>query len=192
MAAGSAILVLTLAWAAGFVWFIAQTRLATPVETADAIVVLTGGAERVEVALRLLVEGRGKRLLISGTGGGAELRDFAGRTGLDAQAVADRVTLGYTATTTHGNALETAAWVQENHIGSLIVVTAYYHMPRAMLELSRTIRGTRLFAYPVLRSERNGLSRGVAARLLVEEYCKYLIVAAGVTGWTSSRGGRAT
>ena len=109
MAAGSAILVLTLAWAAGFVWFIAQTRLATPVETADAIVVLTGGAERVEVALRLLVEGRGKRLLISGTGGGAELRDFAGRMGLDAQAVADRVTLGYTATTTHGNALDDMA-----------------------------------------------------------------------------------
>lgn len=151
---------------------------------------LTGGAERIEVALRLLADGRAEKLLISGTGGGADLRGFASRAGVDAERFADRVTLGYSATTTHGNAAETAAWAKDNHIGSLIVVTAYYHMPRAMLEFRRVVRNVELLSFPVDRSQRNGLGRMLAARLLVEEYCKYLAVTVGVTDWLPPRAGR--
>lgn len=175
----------------GFIWFIQLTQqYAPPLPMADGIVALTGGAERIEVALRLMAEGKGGRLLISGAGGGADLRAFAMRAGLDAEPFADRVTLGYNATTTHGNAIETAAWALENRIGSLIVVTAYYHMPRAMLELRRSLPGVTLFESPVLRGKGTGPGWAVAARLLLEEYCKYLLVATGLSHWLPARARR--
>jgi uncharacterized SAM-binding protein YcdF (DUF218 family) len=157
---------------------------------ADGIVALTGGAQRIEVALHLLAEGRGGKLLISGAGGGADLRIFALRAGLDAEPFAARVTLDYNAATTHGNAVETAAWVRDNRIGSLIVVTAYYHMPRAMLELSTSLQGVALYAFPVPRVKGPGPPGALAFRLLAEEYCKYLVVYAGASGWLPARVGR--
>ena len=45
------------------------------------------------------------------------------------------VDLGFTAADTVGNARETATWAKSMGYDSLIVVTADYHMPRAMLEL---------------------------------------------------------
>ena len=57
-----------------------------------------------------------------------------------------------TAATTLGNAQETAEWSQAMRFDSLIVVTADYHMPRAMLELRGAMPDTRLTAYPVATS----------------------------------------
>ncbi len=74
----------------------------------------TGGPERVETALRLLAEGRADRLLLSGIGGGAELPELAHRAGVDPLPLATRVTIGRNATTTRGNAAETAAWARAN------------------------------------------------------------------------------
>ena len=73
---------------------------------------LTGGAERVETALRLLAEGRGRVLLVSGVGRGAELAELARRAGRGPGPVAARVTLGPRRHYTRGNAAETAAWAR--------------------------------------------------------------------------------
>ncbi len=90
----------------------------------DGIVAFTGGAGRVETALRLLAEGRGDKLLLSGIGGGAELARTGRLAGVDPVPLAARVTMGRNATTTRGNASETAAWARANDIHSLLVVTA--------------------------------------------------------------------
>ena len=105
---------------------------------------MTGGADRIEVGLRLLADNRAPILLISGIGGKADLPTLARGSGVDTAALADRVKLGRAATSTHGNALETAAWARDNGIGKLIVVTAWYHMPRALTELRRTVPGVAL------------------------------------------------
>lgn len=178
-------------WSAGFLWFIHMTRQqATLVGKADGIVVLTGGADRVEAALQLLLEGQAHRLLISGIGGGADLAVLARRSAGDISPLAERITLGRTATSTRGNALETASWVSNNRIGTLIVVTAYYHMPRALAELRRALPGVTLLAAPVLTpgsTAHPDAARGPSTRLLAEEYSKYLIALTGLTAWLPAR-----
>ena len=135
-----AVLLLPLAWLAGFAWFLtAATWRQLPPAHADGIVALTGGADRVEAALRLLAEGRARLLLISGVGRAAGFAELARRAGVPRR-LAPRVTLGRSALSTRGNATETAAWARGNHIRSLIVVTAAYHMPRALAELSTRCR----------------------------------------------------
>ena len=63
----------------------------------------------------------------------------------------------------------------------LIVVTADYHMPRAMLELNAVLRGAGITAQtyavptPALKA-RDWWRNPGAARLMVVEYCKYLAI----------------
>lgn len=166
---------------AGFAWFVhASLRPGPPPPHADGIVALTGGADRVETALHLLLAGRARRLLISGVAPAAGLADLARRARLDPARVAGQVTLGHQATSTVGNATETAAWVQAHRIRTLIVVTAGYHMQRALLELGRALPGTRLYPDPVLPPALRGRLDVAMLRLLAEEYAKYLGALAGL------------
>lgn len=178
---GAILLVIALAWGASLVRFVhlmdAPTQLP---QHLDGIVAFTGGPERVETALRLLSEGRADRLLLSGIGGGAELTELAQRAGVDPLPLAARVTMDRNATTTRSNALETAVWARENKIHSLLVVTAAYHMPRALTELERALPEVTLYPLPVGASGR--LDRPTAPlRLIAEEYIKFLASAAGLT-----------
>jgi uncharacterized SAM-binding protein YcdF (DUF218 family) len=176
---GACLAVVLLSCAAGFAWFVhlAVRGPQAPGHT-DGIVALTGGPERVETALRLLSEGRADRLLLSGIGGGAELSELARRAGVDPLPLASRVTLDRTAATTKGNALATAEWARANAIHSLLVVTAAYHMPRALTELARSLPGVTLYPLPVVQPER--LSEA-PLRLMAEEYIKFLATTTGLT-----------
>jgi uncharacterized SAM-binding protein YcdF (DUF218 family) len=190
---------LALGWAGGFLWFTWDVMRPAPAPDAgsaakaDGIVVLTGGADRVATGLRLLQDGSGGRLLISGVGHGAELSALLRGTGVTAASgapdpLADHITLGRAATSTAGNADETAAWAHANHLHSLIVVTAYYHMPRALFELGRTAPDLRLIPAPV-QPDQVGL--GLLSRLATE-YTKFLASAVGLTRFEHGRetGGR--
>ena len=171
---------LALAWAAGFAWFLhAAWVTVEPPAAADGIVALTGGAERVATALKLLAEGRARVLLVSGVGGAADFADLARHAGVDA-ALSGRVTLGRAAASTRGNAAETAEWARANGLHSLIVVTAGYHMPRALAELSRALPKVTLYPVPVLppAMRQPGLT---ALRLLAGEYTKWLAAEGGLS-----------
>ena len=176
-----AVLGVALAFGTGFAWFVhrAETSVQAPPHT-DGIVAFTGGPDRVETALRLLAEGRADRLLLSGIGGGAELAELAHRAGVDPRPLATRVTIDRSATTTRGNAAETAAWARDNGIRSLLVVTASYHMPRAMTELARALPEATLYALPVVPTERPD-HPAVPLRLVAEEYLKFLATTAGLS-----------
>jgi uncharacterized SAM-binding protein YcdF (DUF218 family) len=180
--AGWTLCAFVVAWVMGLAWFIQFAASPVPPSPeADGIVALTGGAERVETALRLLQAHRAHWLLLSGTGIGVDLAVLAHRAGVDPEPLADQVTLGRQATTTRGNALETAAWVHDHDIHTLIVVTAYYHMPRALTELRRALPGVTLYPEPVLRPRSGGLGQVVTLRLTAGEYTKYLLALVGVT-----------
>jgi uncharacterized SAM-binding protein YcdF (DUF218 family) len=172
---------------AGFVWFLQMTteRHAPVLQHADGIVALTGGAGRVEVALRLLNEGWAERLLITGIGGGTELGTLGRLTGIDASPLAGRITLGRYAASTRGNGVETAFWADQNHIRTLIVVTATYHMPRALIELQEALPDVRLIPLTVgaahIASSQQPAEELPGWRVEASEYLKYLLAVSGLS-----------
>jgi len=183
--AAAVVLAVLLVSAMGFAWFV--HRVAEPARLptqADAIVAFSGGPDRVETALRLLADGRAERLLLSGIGGGANLAELAHLAEVDPRPLATRVTIGRDATSTRGNALETAAWARANHVRTLLVVTASYHMPRALAELGRALPDVSLYAVPVV--PRDGSAAPL--RLTAEEYVKFLAAETGITALLSLRG----
>jgi uncharacterized SAM-binding protein YcdF (DUF218 family) len=166
---------LALAWLAGFAWFVqGAIRADDPHAHADGIVVLTGGADRVIAGVRLLQADRARVLLISGVGHGADLADLLQGTGIDPAPLAARITIGHAATTTTGNADETAEWVSSLDLHSLLVVTATYHMKRAITELQRSLPGITLIPAPVLPPALRGGGSLATVRLLASEYTKWL------------------
>jgi uncharacterized SAM-binding protein YcdF (DUF218 family) len=171
------------AFLGGFVVFASSiTGYATSAGVrADGIVVLTGGEHRLVEAARLLAEGRGKRLLISGANSIATREDLHRKSGLAPAIFECCVDIGYAAHTTTGNAWETKAWARDRHFTKLIIVTSSYHMPRSLIELGRAMPEIVLVPYPVVsrnfHTERWWL-HGATARLLFTEYVKFLPSAA--------------
>jgi len=177
------LLVLLLIWGAGLLAFGARVANSTPAiepPASDGLVALTGASTlRIEAAVQLLEAGKGRRLLVSGVNRDvtrAELQAVAHDFGRAFNCCVD---LGFKAENTLGNAQETAAWARKNHYASLIVVTADYHMPRALLELQAALGGVRLHPYPVATSTLNARkwwNSAASARRMVVEYTKYLAV----------------
>jgi uncharacterized SAM-binding protein YcdF (DUF218 family) len=180
---------IAVSWGLGFLWFVqVAARHAEPAPPhADGIVALTGSPGRVELALRLLADGQADRLLLSGIGGGTELATLGRRAGIDTAALAPRITLGRYAASTRGNAVEAASWAAQNRIESLIVVTAAWHMPRALAELRQTLPDVRLFPLPVQQPSGAELDRGPGMRLEMEEFAKYLLAVSGLSAWLPRR-----
>ena len=170
-------------WLAGFVMFLIAVFTAeppNPLPPADGIVALTGGDNRISAALALLAERQAPLLLISGAGRGTYLGDFTADDAAAATRYASAITLGHMAGTTHGNALEAAAWVRAHDMHSLIVVTADYHMPRAMQEMRHELPGVALIPDPVRPPAMRKMINLQTLRLLAGEYTKYLTVRVGL------------
>jgi uncharacterized SAM-binding protein YcdF (DUF218 family) len=174
--------VLCVAWLAGFVWFAGEAgRVPPPPPAADGIVALTGGAERIATAITLLRDGRGRKLLVSGVGPGAEMEKLFRGTGIDPASLRQRITLGREATNTVGNAAEAAKWARENDVHSVILVTAGYHMKRALQEFGRALPGITLYPVPVVPASLRGPKGLLALKLLAEEYTKWLASSVGLS-----------
>jgi uncharacterized SAM-binding protein YcdF (DUF218 family) len=145
---------------------------------ADGIVVLTGGAARIESALALLVENRARRLLVSGANPVVTPGVLASRMSKDLRdEIACCVDLGHAARDTIGNAAETRAWAVGHDFRSLIVVTSDYHMARSMAELAAAMPETELIAFPVSNPDLHldqWWHKPSAFGLLVREYLKFI------------------
>lgn len=165
---------------AGFLYF-AETvaSLETPRHPkADAIVVLTGGFQRIDQALELLRQGAGERLLISGvnpTTSGNQIRRFTQSSSRLFECCVD---IGHDALDTIGNANETARWISDHGYRTVLVVTNNYHMPRSLLELRRSDARTEFLSYPVINSDlKNGnwLGQPLVVKTILSEYVKYSV-----------------
>lgn len=174
------------AWLAGFVWFVDLVTRDAPTDPAstDAIVVLTGGSQRVENGLTLLAKGKAKKLFISGVYRSTDVKALLGTTSHKPDWLKCCIELGHEADNTHGNAAETAAWMRAEKFRSLRLVTASYHMPRSLLEFSRAMPNIRIVPNPVFPAAAHGRwwLKPRAAALVVGEYMKYLFALTGLEG----------
>src|SRR5262245_17316876 len=172
-----------LAFGAGFVAFARTVAsfVPGPTPSADAIVVLTGGDLRLLAGARLLMDGRGSRLLISGVNPQTSREDLRRLSGLPPWLFSSRVDIDYAAHTTSTNADETRAWVESRGYTKLIVVTSSYHMPRSLIELRRTMPRVTLLPHPVVSNKIHAASwwsDSFTTRVLLAEYVKLLPTAA--------------
>ncbi|MEX2009221.1 MAG: YdcF family protein [Dongiaceae bacterium] len=182
----AATLILLGSWGSGLVGFVARIprEPANAAVPTDAIVVLTGGSERLGEGLRLLAARRAGTLFVSGVYQGVDLTQLLQGLGpmddmpLNPKTVACCIELGHGAGNTEGNARETAAWMATRGFRSLRLVTADYHMQRSLLEFRRAMPDVEILPHPVFPElvNRDGWwhSPGTAA-LLMNEYSKYLV-----------------
>ena len=146
----------------------------------DGIVVMTGGQQRLDDGLRLLTAQNGGKMLISGVGDGVNRAVLVQELGLDdhkAELLFCCVELDFEAGNTRGNASVTRSWALSHDMGSLRLVTANYHMPRALLVFAREMPEFDLYQWPVTPADLDlsGWWRDRAMmRLLTLEYAKYL------------------
>ena len=172
-----AIILVALAYALSFVlWVSLLPDTPDVAPEADGIVALTGGGPRLESAVALFEKGVGQRLLISGAGvttTRATLKIVA-HGGVRFDCCAD---IGYAAEDTHGNAVEAAGWVHGHQFRSIVVVTARYHMPRAMREFASVMPDVTPLPYPVDQDNidlSGWWQRPNTVLLLQREFAKYL------------------
>lgn len=176
------LLVLTL-WLGSFLWFMGQLPHTRPdaTITTDAIIVLTGGNGRVEQGLSVLAEGAAPTLLISGVGRNVTLPQMiaAHSTPEMRRRIAKeeaRIVLDYVANSTQSNAAEMARFVKENGLHSIRLITAWYHMPRSLLEFRAAMPGVSILPDPVLPDQGAApwWQGDVSRRLIFSEYHKYI------------------
>lgn len=165
-------------WLIGFCLFslYALSFRFTPATPTDAIVVLTGGGNRINTALELLKDKYAPHLFISGVNKAVRQQDLIKNFPPD---LSNNVTLGYHAEDTKGNARETADWIRNKKIDSVLLVTSFYHMPRSIFEVLKQNPDLKIIPLPVFpKSFGNSVDwiRTRYAWLLFVEYNKFIIV----------------
>jgi uncharacterized SAM-binding protein YcdF (DUF218 family) len=168
-----ALAALLLLYALGYALFAVLLPRPADERQTDAIVVLTGGAKRIERGLDLLERRRAKRMLVSGvdrTVRPAELaHQYQGREALFACCI----DLGRESVDTRSNAEEVSRWLAKNRFVSIRLITTDWHMPRARFELSRRLPdGVEVVG--------DAVESNPAFRTLFTEYNKYLLRRAAV------------
>lgn len=138
-------------WAVGLIFF--ASMINKPLEDfetkTDAIIVLTGGTQRLEEGLALLKQEKAEKLFISGVNEKVDLMALMKNIEELPEELTERITLGHIACNTHENALESLIWTQENDVKSLRLVTASYHMPRSFLEFKNAMPFLTIIPHPI-------------------------------------------
>lgn len=157
-----------LLWMLGFAWFAMLLPQPLDGRQTDAIVVLTGGASRIDRGLALLEEGAAKRMLISGVDRAVRPSELAAEYRAPERLFTCCITLGREAIDTRSNAIETARWLERRDYATVRLITTDWHMRRAALELRQALPDEVTLVYDAVASR-------PSLTMLVREYNKYLL-----------------
>lgn len=174
------LLALTLAmvlWIGGFAGFSAHVGnmdKIVPQSPADAIIVLTGGPQRINAGLDLLSAGQAQKLFITGVNNHVTLEKILSLWHGHVDNPACCIVLGHRAHNTAENAIEAMAWVQSENLKSVFLITSNYHMPRALMEFRSALPGVGIRTYPVI-APNTAPERGSFWRDAFAEYNKMIL-----------------
>lgn len=147
-----------------------------PEKHSDAVVVLTGGTNRIKTGLDLMQKTNAEYMLISGVNKEVSQNElFPNIKNEDLR----KITLGYEALDTVGNAQEIKSWIKGKNIKSILLVTSFYHMPRSIFEIKKINKDIQIRPWTVFPKSFNHSVEWIKTRyawLLFIEYHKYLFV----------------
>lgn len=177
------LLIAVAAWGGGLFWFVGQIPTGPAREVkADLIVVLTGGAGRLDYGLMLLADGNAKALFVSGVSKGVTKQDIIRQAAPETQRTLwrsghDAIFLGDHAVNTIGNAEETKRWLAKRDFETIALVTSNYHMPRSLSEFKEVLPSMTIIPAPVFSDDVDILhwwSDEESRKLILSEYHKYI------------------
>ncbi len=164
-------------WVAGFILFLIGVTLVQPkyiAQPTDAIIVLTGGQNRINTGLDLLKENKAHLLFISGVNRNVSIEQLVRLWDPNFDYIPCCIAIGHEAYDTEGNARESSEWVRRQNIKSIRLVTSNYHLPRAWLEFTHALPQHEFIAHPIKPSSIEDDSRHFL-RLSIGEYNKTLL-----------------
>ncbi len=135
-------------------------------QATDGVVVLTGGANRIDRGLAVLETGKAKRMLISGVDLDVKPVELAVEYDRPEKLFLCCIDLGFRAVDTRSNALETARWVKKYDVKTVRLVTHDWHMRRARLELDQVMPSD-------VRVINDAVMTQPSLAILFKEYNKY-------------------
>ena len=141
-------LIFIVLWGIGFFIFIKNIpqHPSENLEKTAALIVVTGGPNRLSTALSLLEKGYSPSLFISGIKSTAyDLKPFSVFSAENYQ----KIFFGFRAKTTVGNALESQQWIRKNNIQSIRLITSAVHTQRCLLEFRRLLPDFKIIIHPV-------------------------------------------
>jgi uncharacterized SAM-binding protein YcdF (DUF218 family) len=169
---------LSIIWFASFLLFYAfiPTSVQLPKIRKDAAVVLTGGANRIDMGFRLLENKLVKNLFISGVAKSNKQKNFAyyfEKYGIEDKA---RVKLGYYAQNTEDNAIETKLYLQLKNYEDFYLITSSYHVARSWLLFTHFLPEYGFKIIPVVSSTYDKYSlKGIYISLKEYHKCLYIV-----------------
>ncbi|UTW55151.1 YdcF family protein [Kordiimonas sp. SCSIO 12610] len=144
---------------------------------AEALIVLTGGKNRLETALDILKKYPDKRLLISGVNPIVEQSELRALTGSENTLFDCCVDIDQVSENTAANAVEGSKWIQKNKFQTVIIITADYHIRRSMMLFQNQA--------PQITFTGHAVQTDADLSFLAREYNKYLFtviqLALGIT-----------
>lgn len=154
-------------WLGGFWLFYSFHAHPMNKQVTDGIVVLTGGAGRIDRGLMMLERHQAKKMLVSGVNRQVKVEELAALYDIPSHLIECCVDLGTQAVDTSSNAQETAEWITLNHYHSVRLITTDWHMARARFELSLMIGKD-------IKVVEDAIPSHAGWRVWIIEYCKYL------------------
>jgi len=109
------------------------------------IIVLTGNTGRLFSGLDLMSNNIKSRMLITGVAKGVKHSDIINNKDIKR----NRITLGYNAHSTLGNAIEATSWIKKYKINDIILVTDNWHMQRTLLLFNASMPNIKISPYPI-------------------------------------------
>lgn len=169
-------------WIGGFLFFaykINHLKMTGNESKADAIIVLTGGKNRIREGAKMLSRNMADKMFISGVSKDVSINNVLRKNDIPLE-IGEKIELGKAAHTTVENAMETREWIIENRIKSIYLVTSNYHTPRSLAEFEEYNPDIKIYSAPVFSDSvaRKWWSKLDTFKLIFSEYNKFLFVKA--------------
>ena len=169
----------TMCWLGGFIIFDTYIKKSqNNTAKTDAIVVLTGGKNRIAEALRLFNEDMAELLIISGVNDKVSIKELQAQNKTLIMKNQERIIIGREAANTNQNAIEVSDAIRRNDVRTVRLVTSYYHMPRSKEEILAHNPDMKIIIHPVYSQNVSSKwwKKWNSFKLIASEYNKFVFV----------------